>query len=225
MRLQNNFIRPMGLAVAMAFGLTVAAGSVVAADKKAKGKAGDRHSWVKICETVKVKDVKTKKDSKKKICMTHHEKLSARSGASIFAAAVRKVEGHKTERFLVTVPLNRAIPAGVLLKIDDKKPIPFKYSFCHIGGCVAETEMTADLLKSMKSGKNMIVATMDIGGKQVPFHVPLKGFAKIHSGKAVIDGKKYATDRRKMMMAIRKRAVELAKQQKLKEADKPGGKK
>ena len=108
--------------------------------------------------------------------------------------------------------------------MDDRKPIPFKYSFCHIGGCVAETEMTADLLKAMKGGKNMVVATMDIGGKQVPFHVPLKGFAKIHSGKAVIDGKKYATDRRKMMMAIRKRAVELAKQQKLKNADKPGGK-
>ena len=222
MRLRKSFIQPICIAVACAFGVVGVANMAVAEEKKAQkaaAKGGEKRAWIKICDDVKIKDVKKANDKKaekdaeakpKKICMTHHESLSARTGTPLVSAAIRNVEGHKTERFLVTVPLGMAIAAGVHVKVDEGKPIKFPYSFCHVAGCVAEINMTPELLKSLKSGEKLVVATLAISGKPVGFPIPLSGFDKAYSGKA-IDGQKYANARRKMMMEIRKRQVELAK--------------
>lgn len=212
MRLRKTYLQLVSTAVALAFGVTGAASLALAEDKKADAGVNKR-AWIKICDDVKVQKVtekdKAAKAAPKKICMTHHESLSARTGTPLVSAAVRSVEGQKGEKFLVTVPLGMALPAGVHIKIDDKEPIKFKYSFCHVAGCVAETVMTDALLKDMKAGKKMVVATISIAGKPIGFPVPLSGFGKAHAGKA-IDGQKYADARKKMMLEIRKRQIEMA---------------
>ena len=180
-----------------------------AADKK-KAAAKEKNAWIKICDEVKLKEVKAKKASSKKICMTHHESLSARTGTPLVSAAVRNVSGHKVERFLVTVPLGMAIPAGVHIKVDEGKPLKIKYSFCHVAGCVAETQMTPDLMKQMKGGKKIVIATIGISGKPIGFPIPLNGFGKAYAGKP-IDSKKYANARKAMMLDIRKRQIKAAK--------------
>lgn len=212
------------LAVAMGLGIAGAASQSFAQDKKADAAASKAQSaWIKICDDVKLKEVKEKDTTSKKICMTHHESLSAKTGTPLVSAAVRNVAGHDTERFLVTVPLGMAIPAGVHVKVDENDPIKFKYSFCHVAGCVAETPMTPDLLKQMKAGKKMVVATIGISGKPVGFPIPLSGFGKAYGGKP-IDGEKYANARKAMMQEIRKRQIEKAKKaqaEALKNADNP----
>jgi invasion protein IalB len=191
--------------------------------KKDAASAKAQSAWIKICDDVKLQEVKDQKATSKKICMTHHESLSARTGTPLVSAAVRNVAGHDKERFLVTVPLGMAIPAGVHVKVDDKEPLKFKYSFCHVAGCVAETPMTPELLKQMRAGKKLVVATISISGKPVGFPIPLSGFDKAYKGKP-IDGEKYANARKAMMLEIRKRQVELAKKaelEKLNNADNP----
>lgn len=197
------------------------------AEDKAKKKAKSNAAWIKICDDVKIKEIKEKEATKKKICMTHHESLNAKTGQPLISAAVRSVAGHKKERLLITVPLGMALPAGVHIKIDKNEPVKFNYSFCHVGGCVGETQMTDAILKQMKAGEKMVVATIAISGKPVGFPVPLSGFGKAYAGKP-IDGKKYATARRAMMEDIRKKQIAAAKKareaqlaKQLKGADKP----
>lgn len=216
-KLKGQFLAlAMAAAVGFAGGITPA----FAADKDA---AKAQSAWIKICDDVKLKEIKKEEAASKKICMTHHESLSARTGTPLVSAAVRKVTGHDTEKFLVTVPLGMAIPAGVHVKVDENEPIKVKYTFCHVAGCVAETAMTPELLKQMKAGAKLMVATIGISGKPVGFPIPLSGFGKAYAGKP-IDGEKYANARKAMMVEIRKRQIELAKKQKaeaLKKADNP----
>lgn len=214
----NGVIPTVRFTVALLLGLAVSGivgggTQAFAADKKAAPK--DKNAWIKICDEVQLKEIKAKKASSKKICMTHHESLSARTGTPLVSAAVRNVSGHKVERFLVTVPLGMAIPAGVHVKIDDGKPIKIKYSFCHVAGCVAETPMTPELMKEMKAGKKIVIATIGISGKPIGFPVPLNGFGKAYAGKP-IDSKKYANARKAMMLEIRKRRIAEAKKQQAK---------
>lgn len=223
-RILNKSHSQLALAAAIAV-VGVVSGTTMgfAQDKKKDVAAKAQSAWIKICDDVKLQEVKAKEATSKKICMTHHESLSARTGTPLVSAAVRNVAGHDKERFLVTVPLGMAIPAGVHVKIDEKEPIKFKYSFCHVAGCVAETPMTAELLKEMRAGKKMVVATISISGKPVGFPIPLSGFDKAYKGKP-IDGEKYANARKAMMQEIRKRQIELAKKAKadqLKNADNP----
>ncbi len=225
MRLRNKLRNQLGLVLVLAVGLAGGAITATAADNDKKKKEFDtskKNAWIKICEDVKVKEVKEKKAEQKQICMTHHESLSAKTGAPLISAAVRKVSGHKKEKFLVTVPLGMAIPSGVHIKVDENEPLKFRYAFCHVAGCVAEMVMTDALMKQLKTGKKLVVATVSISGKPVGFPVPLGGFDKAYTGKP-IDGKKYANARKQMMLEIRKRQIELAKKreaEKLKKADK-----
>lgn len=228
MCLWNKTFSQLLLAISAGLLIAISGMSASYAKDKAKGKAkGAKAAWIKICDDVKLKEVKEKEASKKKICMTHHESLNAKTGQPLISAAVRNVSGHKKERLLVTVPLGMAIPAGVHVKIDKNEPVKIKYTFCHVGGCVGEIEMTPEILKQMKAGEKMVVATLSIGGKPVGFPVPLSGFGKAYDGKP-IDGKKYATARRAMMEEIRKRQIAAAKKareeqlaKQLKDADKP----
>ncbi len=220
MCLRKSLIQPMLFAVALTVGMVGVTSVVFAEEKKAAEKkdtnAAAKRAWIKICDKVKITEVQMKDDkdknkpATKEICMTHHESISARTGTPLVSAAVRNVQGHKKERFLVTVPLGMAIPAGVHIKIDEQEPIKAKYTFCHLSGCVAETDATSALVKAMKAGKKMVVATIAISGKPIGFPVPLSGFGKAYDGKP-IDGDKYASARKKMMQEIRKRQVELAK--------------
>ena len=227
MRLRNKLKNQLGLMLVLAVGLAGGAISAAAADKDKKAiDTSNKNAWIKICEDVKVKEVKEKKAEQKQICMTHHESLSAKTGAPLISAAVRKVGGHKKEKFLVTVPLGMAIPAGVHIKVDENEPLKFRYAFCHVAGCEAEMVMTDALMKQLKTGKKLVVATVAISGKPVGFPVPLGGFDKAYTGKP-IDGKKYANARKQMMLEIRKRQIELAKKreaEKLKKADKGAAK-
>lgn len=226
--LANTGLAITGLAItgAVVLGLSVGGSQAFAADKKAAA-SKDKNAWIKICDDVKLKEVDAKETSEKKICMTHHESLSARTGTPLVSAAVRNVSGHDKERFLVTVPLGMAIPAGVHVKIDEGKPLKLKYSFCHVAGCVAEIEMTPELMKEMNKGQKIVIATIGISGKPIGFPIPLTGFGKAYAGKP-IDSKKYADARKQMMLEIRKRQIEIAKKAQakkdaelIKNADKP----
>jgi invasion protein IalB len=210
--------------------------------------AKDQSAWVKLCEKAPVQKVGADgkpviTDGKpavdeKEICLTHHERLDGNTGMVVVSAAIRKIEGQDKEHLMVMVPLGAAIPPGLKAavytkdqwakvakneKIDTKslKPVDLKFVLCHQGGCTAETEATADLVTSMKTGGGLMVLALNAGGQPVPFLVPLDGFEASYKGKPV-DNKAYASARGELMKQIRARQIELIKQHQEQQKQKSG---
>ena len=147
----------------------------------------------------------------KQICLINHEGLEPNTGMVLIAAAVRQAEGEEKQQLLVRVPTAYAlvIPAGVQIKIDDAQPIQLQYTLCFPTSCQVQMELTKEIFDSMRKGKQMVVAAMNIQQKTMGFPVPLTGFAKAYDG-APVDNAKYEESRRQLMEVFRKRQQELA---------------
>jgi invasion protein IalB len=165
---------------------------------------GGEDAWVKLC-------MKSEQTQNKEICLINHEGLEPNTGMVLIAAAVRKVEGEEKQQLLVRVPTAYAlvIPAGVELKIDDEQSIKLQYAICFPTSCQVQLELTKELMDSMRKGKQMVVAAMNIQQKTMGFPVPLTGFSKAYDGPPV-DSVKYEESRRQLMEMFRKRQQELA---------------
>lgn len=185
---------------APAAGAPPAAGGQAAAP----GTPPEDNAWVKLCE-------KSAQTENKEICLTHHERLDGNSGIVLVAAAIRKVEGEPKEQILVRLPtaIALAIPAGVQIRIDEEQPLSLKYTLCYATSCQAETDVTPELLASIRKGKQMVVAAVNLQRKAIGFPVPLAGFSKAYEGPPV-DNVKYQQARQQLMEMIRKRQQELA---------------
>jgi len=177
-----------------------------AAGAPAAGAAGDQAdaSWVKLCE-------KSAQTEDKEICLTHHERLDGNSGMVLVAAAVRTVQGDDKKQLLVRLPtaIALAIPAGVQIRVDEGEPVALKYTLCYGTSCQAETELTKELFDSMRNGKQLVVAAVNLQKKAIGFPVPLVGLSKAFDGPP-IDNAKYQEARKQLMEMIRKRQIELA---------------
>jgi invasion protein IalB len=161
-------------------------------------------AWVKLC-------MKNEQTQNKQICLINHEGLEPNTGMVLIAAAVRQAEGEDKQQLLVRVPTAYAlvIPAGVQIKIDDNQPIQLQYTLCFPTSCQVQIELTKEMFESMRKGKQMVVAAMNIQQKTMGFPVPLQGFAKAYDG-APVDNAKYEESRRQLMEVFRKRQQELA---------------
>lgn len=186
-----------------------AAGGVPAAAAKPPGATAaaagaPEDAWVKLC-------MKSDQTNNKEICLVNHEGLEPNTGMVLIAAAVRKVEGEEKQQLLVRVPTAYAlvIPAGVQIKIDEAQPIQLQYTICFPTSCQVQLELTNELFESMRKGKQMVVAAMNIQQKTMGFPVPLTGFGKAYDG-AAVDSVKYEESRRQLMESFRKRQAELA---------------
>jgi invasion protein IalB len=161
-------------------------------------------AWVKLC-------MKNEQTANKEICLINHEGLEPNTGMVLIAAAVRKAEGEDKQQLLIRVPTAYAlvIPAGVQIKVDDSQPIQLQYTICFPTSCQVQMELTKELFDSMRKGKQMVVAAMNIQQKTMGFPVPLSGFSKAYDGPPV-DNAKYEEQRRQLMEVFRKRQQELA---------------
>ncbi len=161
-------------------------------------------AWVKLC-------MNNEQTGGKQICLINHEGLEPNTGMVLIAAAVRKAEGEEKQQLLIRVPTAYALvmPAGVQIRIDEQQPIQLQYSICFPTSCQVQMELTDDLYKKMRAGKQMVVAAMNIQQKTMGFPVPLTGFSKAYDGPPV-DNKKYEEQRRQLMEMFRKRQAELA---------------
>lgn len=203
-----------------------------AAKKDAAAAQGQQQqsAWVKLCEETQVQETKDGKAvaAKRQICLTHHERLDGNSGMVLVSAAIRTVDGSDKHALMIMVPLGMALPAGMKAavynkeqwakaqkneQVDDKslKPIDLKYMLCHQGGCTAETDAPADLIKQMQTGGGLMVLAMNLAGQPIAFPVPLDGFDQAHKGPPV-DNQQYAEARGALMNQIRERQIALIKQ-------------
>jgi invasion protein IalB len=166
--------------------------------------AAQGDAWVKLC-------MKNEQTANKEICLINHEGLEPNTGMVLIAAAVRKAEGEEKQQLLIRVPTAYAlvIPAGVQIKVDEQQPIQLQYTICFPTSCQVQMELSKELMDSMRKGKQMVVAAMNIQQKTMGFPVPLTGFSKAYDGPPV-DNAKYEEQRRQLMEVFRKRQQELA---------------
>lgn len=197
-----------------------AAGAPAGATAAAPAGGTTDDAWVKLC-------MRNDQTANKEICLINHEGLEPNTGMVLIAAAVRKVEGEDKQQLLIRVPTAYAlvIPPGVQLKIDEGQPIQLQYAICFPTSCQVQLELTKELMDSMRQGKQMVVAAMNIQQKTMGFPVPLTGFAKAYDG-APVDSAKYEESRRQLMEVFRKRQADLAAKaaeaEKNKQAGQPG---
>jgi invasion protein IalB len=176
----------------------------------AGGENKEQSAWVKLCEKAPSL-AEPKKELN--VCLTHHERLDGNTGMVLVSAAIRQVEGQDKEALMVMVPLGMALPPGVQVKVDEKEPVKLQFTLCHAAGCTAEGEATKAVIDQMKTGKQVVVAAINLAGKAIGFPVPLTGFDKAYAG-APVDNEKYKDARKRLMSAIRERQIEMAKKAK-----------
>jgi invasion protein IalB len=217
----------------LAVGVGLSANPAAAQDKKgapaaapkgapaapAAGNAPEQSAWVKLCEKAPSL-AEPKKELN--VCLTHHERLDGNTGMVLVSAAIRQVEGQDKEALMVMVPLGMALPPGVQVKVDDKEPVKLQFTLCHAAGCTAEGEASKAVIDQMKTGKQVVVAAINLAGKAIGFPVPLTGFDKAYAG-APVDNEKYKEARKRLMSAIRERQIEMAKKAKDEAAAKQAG--
>lgn len=185
--------------------------------KPAQAKKKPQNTWVKLCQDQQ--SVNAGVITKTKICLTHHERLSAANGRVLVSVAIRNIQRQDKEALMVLVPLGVALAPGLQVIVDDNKPVPLKFSFCHVGGCSAEAEATKEIVANLKKGNQLKVLAINNAGKTIAFPVPLTGFTKAYDG-GPVDAKKYHEARKKLMALIQKRHAELAKKAKAAAKDK-----
>jgi invasion protein IalB len=173
----------------------------------AGGEKEPQSAWVKLCEKAPSL-AEPKKELN--VCLTHHERLDGNTGMVLVSAAIRHVDGQDKEALMVMVPLGMALPPGVQVKVDDKEPVKLQFTLCHAAGCTAEGEATKAVIDEMKTGKQIVVAAINLAGKAIGFPVPLVGFDQAYAGPP-IDNEKYKEARKALMLAIRDRQIEIAK--------------
>lgn len=185
-------------------GAPAAAAPAAGAPADAAAGGAPEDAWVKLC-------MKNEQTQNKQICLINHEGLEPNTGMVLIAAAVRQAEGEDKQQLLIRVPTAYAlvIPAGVQVKIDDNQPVQLQYTLCFPTSCQVQMELTKEMMESMRKGKQMVVAAMNIQQKTMGFPVPLTGFAKAYDGPPV-DNAKYEESRRQLMEVFRKRQQELA---------------
>ncbi len=182
-----------------------AAPAAGAAAPQAAGPAAD--PWIKLC-------VKNEQTQNRQVCLTRHEGLEPNTGMALVTVMVRQTEGEEKQQLMIQMHTfeGLVIPAGIQMKIDDGEPVKLPFVVCFPSGCQVQTDLTPEMLESMRKGQKMAVLGMNVQQKATGFPIPLTGFSKALDGPP-IDTKKYEESRRQMMEIFKKRRAELAAKQ------------
>ena len=104
------------------------------------------------------------------------------SGSS-FVAAVVIDSGADTQAVLrVTLPLGMQLPQGTWIAVDQSPPKNAPYIFCVMVGCIADYQVSGELINTLKRGKDLVIRGVDAKGQLVNLVLPLVGFAKAYEG-------------------------------------------
>ena len=87
--------------------------------------------------------------------------------------------------FQVTVPTARLVPPGVGLAIDTGKTQKLDYVICFPDRCVAEVQLSDQLVSQFKKGQNLTLTSVNFQNQPNPVKVSLQGFSGAYDGPAL----------------------------------------
>jgi invasion protein IalB len=178
--------------------------------------------WYKLCIDVPVaeptkpgeqpKPQKPEEMKKVNVCLTQVDVRDTQTAILVSKIAIRQVQGQDKPQILAMLPLGAALPAGALVRIDEKEPIKLAYTTCDQAGCYAEASVEPAVLEQIKTGKSIEYLGIDVSGRMPKFKLPLDGFAKAIDGQPM-PVEKFTEEQRRIAEVIRQRLTDLRKQQ------------
>lgn len=106
-------------------------------------------------------------------------------GNDVLEIQIRKLTGAKAPdgtaipaAIQVVTPLGVLLPAGVRVKIDEKKERGLPYEVCTQQGCVVRLPVDNAFINEMKAGASAEVTLFVLPQREIPIKVSLSGFTK-----------------------------------------------
>jgi invasion protein IalB len=143
--------------------------------------------WVKFCGKENVADAK-------EACLTMKE---ARLETGQFLAGAALIEQQDKKIVRITVPLTMQLPPGTRLQLDKEPLIAGRYIMCVPNGCIADHEVDAGFVAKLKTGRQIILQSVNSAGQIAYIPIPLTDFAKVNEGPAT-DPKAFEQEQKRL---------------------------
>jgi len=88
----------------------------------------------------------------------------------------------RTPVLQLQLPLGIYLPAGVILRVDDKKVAELAVQTCDAAGCYISGPLAADLLAAMQTGKTLHISFQSVSRETLDLTMPLAGFSTAFDG-------------------------------------------
>ncbi|MFN3765208.1 MAG: invasion associated locus B family protein [Aliihoeflea sp.] len=109
--------------------------------------------------------------------------MVSESGQLLTGVSLIQIEGSQARRvFQVTVPVGRLIPPGIGMQIDGGETQKLDYVICLPDRCIAEGQLTDNLVASFKRGSNLRLTSVNFQNQPNPIQVSLSGFTQAFDG-------------------------------------------
>jgi len=158
--------------------------------------------WTKFC-------LKGQDAGAKQVCFTGKDGR-IESGQPVIAAVVIEPEGEPKKVLRVTLPLGMLLGHGTRIIVDNNPPAQSPFVICFQNGCMADYDVTPELLASMKKGQNLVVQAIASNNQPVTLPLPLGDFAKAYDGPPT-DPKEFEKNQQKLQEELQKRAEDARK--------------
>jgi invasion protein IalB len=168
--------------------------------------------WTKFC-------LKGQEANAKQVCFTGKD-ARLESGMPVVAAVLIEPDGDPKKVLRVTLPLGMQITHGTRIIVDQGQPAQGPYVICFTNGCMADYEVTADLIGRLKKGQQLAVQAINSNGQPVSLNLPLSDFAKAYDGPPT-DPKVFEEQQKKLQDELQRRANDA--RQKLQQQPAPQG--
>ena len=131
------------------------------------------------------------------------------NGLPMVGAVLSEIEGEPRKMLQVMLPLGVLLPRGtrVLIDSDEQGAMVLPIVVCAGGGCMAQTEATAELVAKLKKGQNLYVQAYNMQQAVFTLALPLADFARAYDGPAT-DPKEIEEKNRKLQEELEKRGRE-----------------
>jgi invasion protein IalB len=157
--------------------------------------------WTKVC----VKE----QSNNQQVCYTGKDgRLD--NGMVAVGATLIESDGTAAKLLHVTLPLGVQLQPGTRLIIDQGQPLTAPYLMCFPNGCMAEYEVSGELLAKLHKAQTMVV--QGLRGQLLSLPVPLADFAKAYDGPPT-DPKVYEERQRKLQEDMQKKFDQFQQQQ------------
>lgn len=109
--------------------------------------------------------------------------VMAGNGQMITGVSLIELKGKINRKvFQVSVPSSRMVPPGIGLQIDGGKTQKLDYVICFPDRCVAETQLSDQLVSSFKKGSELTLTSVNFQNQPNPIKVSLAGFTGAYDG-------------------------------------------
>jgi invasion protein IalB len=153
--------------------------------------------WTKFC-------LKSKDPNPKEVCFTGKD-ARIESGMPVLAAVLIEPKGDTKKILRVTLPLGMQLIHGTRVIIDQSQPMTAPYVICFTNGCMADYDVTADMIDKLKKGHGLVVQAINASGQPISLVLPLADFAKAYDGPPT-DPKVFEAQQQKLQEELQKRA-------------------